>query len=59
MKKTYRNGGQGEDNVLQNYFTAYVEKALSNNQITYKKKLAQQERVRLMEDMHTEAMALC
>ena len=42
MKKTYRNDGQGEDNSLQNHFTSYVEKALSNNRITYKRKLARQ-----------------
>ena len=57
MKKTYRNDGQGEDNSLQNHFTSYVEKALSNNRITYKRKLARHHRMQLMEDMDSEMVS--
>ncbi len=51
MKKKYHNNGQGSDNILQNYFTAYVEKSLINNRITYIQKQARLEECDLVGDI--------
>ncbi len=37
MNKKYHNNGQSEDEIMQNRFTAYVEKALSGNRGRYYK----------------------
>ncbi len=51
MKRKFQNDGHGKDNIIQNTFTAYVEKALSNNRIKYIQKQARHSEIELYGEM--------